>query len=197
MIGIIVLRITLVKLRSWLFCIITGYIFFSSPLFAAGFQFGVTLPILLKSKDPDGVHGYRAVIWYQPKAFIWGKNGRYNLYFAGGVGHWWSHGAKANRSLNIYALAPVFRFYLTKTHYFSPYLEASIGPAYMTRTRFDKQNLGIHYTFQDEVGIGALLGKKQALYASLSALHYSNGRLSSHNSGITIPLILNIGYKFS
>lgn len=174
--------------------IIIGSLLLSSSAYATALQFGVTLPILLKSKDPEGVHGYRAVAWYQPQSLIWGN---LNLYFAGGVGHWWAHGAKSNSVINIYALAPVLRFYFTKNDYFSPYVEASIGPAYMNRTRFSTQNLGIHYTFQDEVGIGALFGKSKGFYATFSALHYSNGRLSAHNSGITVPLILNIGYKFN
>jgi lipid A 3-O-deacylase len=166
----------------------------TSTAFATAVQFGVTLPILLKSKDPEGVHGYRAVLWYQPQSLIWGN---LNLYFAGGVGHWWAHGAKNNRVINIYAIAPVLRYYFKKSPHFSPYVEASIGPAYMNRTKFSNRNLGIHYTFQDEIGIGALFGVDQGFYASLSALHYSNGHLSQHNSGITVPLILNVGYKFS
>ncbi len=174
--------------------VIIGSLLISSPVFATALQFGVTLPILLKSKDPEGVHGYRAVAWYQPNSLIWGD---LNLYFAAGIGHWWAHGAKSNSVINIYAIAPVLRLYLTKKEHFSPYIEASIGAAYMNRTRFSTQNLGIHYAFQDELGIGALFGKTKCFYATLSALHYSNGRLSAHNSGITVPLILNIGYKFS
>jgi hypothetical protein len=185
---------TLVKLFNRNLCVAFCTFLLSSTALASALQFGVTLPILLKSKDPEGVHGYRAVAWYQPQSFIWGN---LNLYFAAGAGHWWAHGAKSNKVINIYAFAPVLRFYFKKTTYFSPYIEASIGPAYMNRTRFSTQNLGIHYTFQDEVGIGALFGKQQGFYTTLSALHYSNGRLSAHNSGITVPLILNIGYKFS
>lgn len=160
---------------------------------ADGLQFGVTLPILIKAKDPEGVHGYRAVVWYQPSSLVWSK---FNIYFAGSFGHWWVHGAKTAGSLNIYAIAPVLRYYFVKTPTISPYIEASIGAAYLTRTHFSTSNLGIHYSFQDEVAIGAVFGKEQRFYASVSALHYSNASMASSNAGITIPVILNLGYQF-
>ena len=161
--------------------------------FAAALQFGITLPFLIKTKDPENVHGYRAVVWYQPPAWMWKH---WNIYLAAGAGHWWVPGASMHQSLNIFALAPVIRYYFAKTPRFSPYFEASIGVSYLSKTRFVDRNLGEHFSFQDEVGIGTAYGDHQQWYASLSALHYSNGSLSAMNAGITVPLILNVGYHF-
>ncbi|MDR3491940.1 MAG: acyloxyacyl hydrolase [Gammaproteobacteria bacterium] len=172
---------------------VAGFFLLSNLAYATGVQFGVTLPFLIKGKDPEGVHGYRAVLWYQPPKLIWPK---FEIYFAGGYGHWWAHGATVYRSLNIYAIAPVLRFYFSKNTYIDPYGEISIGASYLTKTHFSDRNLGIHYSFQDEVGIGAAFGKEKRFYFTLSALHYSNGSMASMNAGITVPLVLNVGYKF-
>jgi len=153
---------------------------------------GITLSGVVIGKDPDNLHTYRGALSYQPDALIWKK---FDVYFAASAGHWWSEGAKKHRSLNIYAVAPVLRFYLAKTHYFDPYVELSIGPSYLTKTRFADRNLGMHFAFQDELGFGASFGEKRNYYASLSALHYSNGSMCSMNAGITAIMMLNIGYR--
>ena len=77
-----------------------------------------------------------------------------------------------------------------------PYLELSIGLAYLNHTRFDDRNLGMHFSFQDRMGVGAFLGKSEQLSIGVHAVHYSNAHLASNNSGITIPLTLDIGYRF-
>ncbi len=172
---------------------VTSTLLCSSLAVAASMHYGATLPFVLVSKDPPSVHNYRAVFWFQPDSLTWGN---INLYFAGNVGYWWTH-SPGTQNITIYAFAPVMRYYFTKTAHFSPYLEASVGPAYMNRTRFGNRNLGMHYTFQDEIGAGAMFGSDHGAYVSLSALHYSNGRMSAHNSGITVPLLLNVGYQFN
>ena len=177
------------------FVLLAGWFGVVHGAIAFGLQFGVTAPIIMKAKDPEGVYGYRGIVTAQPEAWIWPKA---SVYLAGSFGHWWVHGATTNRSLSIYAIAPVLRYYLKKSPTFSPYVEASIGASWMTKTYLgDRHNLGMHYAFQDEVGIGMAYGKAQQWYATLSALHYSNGSMASHNSGITIPAILSLGYRFS
>lgn len=181
------------QLSKRIFCFFIVLFFFSNIAYSTGFQFGVTLPVLIKGKDPEGVHGYRGVVWYQPASLIWPK---VEIYFAGGVGHWWAHGATEHRSINIVSLTPVIRVYFLKKSYVSPFAEISIGASYLSRTHFSDRNLGIHYSFQDEVGLGAAFGKERRFYFTLSALHYSNGSMASMNAGITVPLVLNIGYRF-
>jgi hypothetical protein len=67
----------------------------------------------------------------------------------------------------------------------------------MNQTRIENRNLGIHFSFQDRMGLGALLGGSEKFSLGVHAVHYSNSHLSAHNSGISIPLVLDIGYRFN
>lgn len=157
-------------------------------------QIGMTLAIPQIIKDPADLHGLKGSVWIQPNSLIWQHC---QLYFETSYSHWKISGAPAHLSLDIYTIiAPVFRAYMTQHPLFSTYIEASIGPSYLTRTRLSNRNLGIHFAFQDYVGIGALIGQGQKVAVSLDALHYSNGCFSYHNSGITIPLMVTMGYRF-
>ncbi|HSW71104.1 MAG TPA: acyloxyacyl hydrolase, partial [Gammaproteobacteria bacterium] len=77
----------------------------------------------------------------------------------------------------------------------TPYIELSIGAAYLSNTRFAGRNLGIHFSFQDRAGVGITFGSKQQFSLGAHVVHYSNGSLSAHNSGITIPLMVDLSYK--
>ncbi len=154
-------------------------------------DFGVSLASAVVSDDLD--HGYRAAITYQPKAFVWSH---YSVYFDAGFSHWWIDKKCEGQSVNIFSVAPYFRYFLVRSTKVSPYIEASIGLSYIDKTQMGKRNQGIHFTFQDQLGIGLAYGAEQRFFTTFSALHYSNCRLSAHNSGITVPLLLTIGYRF-
>jgi hypothetical protein len=164
---------------------------FVQSVFATSFGFNYSQ--LLIAKDPSNMHGYRAALTYQPQLFIWPCA---QIYFDGGYGHWWVPNATAHNELNIYSVAPYFRYYFLKTTKVSPFVEASIGLSYLTQTRFDDRKLGIHFAFQDQLGLGLAYGKEQRLYTILTALHYSNGSMCRFNAGITAPLMLTVGYRF-
>lgn len=156
-------------------------------------EFGASIWAPLIGKDPPNINGYRAAINYQPKCSVW-KN--FSIYYDVGFGHWWVNGGYPNSSVSIVSIAPYFRFYLLRKPYFAPFLEASVGAAYLNKTRFKNYNLGIHYSFQDEVSIGSSFGATQQFYVAFTALHYSNCSMASSNAGITVPLVLNMGYRF-
>ena len=99
-------------------------------------------------------------------------------------------------TVNIYSFAPVIRYTFRRHGPILPYLELSLGIAYLNHTRLDDRNLGIHFSFQDRMGLGILIGATEQLSAGIHAVHYSNAHLSEHNSGITVPLVLDIGYRF-
>jgi len=160
---------------------------------AFGSQLGVAIPILAIDKDPSHLHGYRAAIWYQPVSWQWSQ---YEIFWAASFGHWWTH-ARHHRAVDIITVAPVLRYYLTQTSKITPFAEISIGASYLTHTRFDNRNLGMHFAFQDEIGFGIACGNHKNFTISLSTLHYSNGSLAAMNAGITIPLLINIGFKFA
>jgi lipid A 3-O-deacylase len=175
-------------IRKFLFFLVISYLPF---VYASEWGISGTYPII--TKDPSHLAGYRTAVTYQPKFLIWDH---VQLYFDGGYGHWWITQPTPNRSLDIYAFAPYLRYFLIKKSTFSPYVEASIGFSYLNHTHLSNHNLGIHFAFQDQVGIGVAYGPEQKLYATLGALHYSNGSLASNNSGITVPLFITLGYRF-
>src|SRR5690606_22188950 len=98
-------------------------------------------------------------------------------------------------TLNIYSLAPVIRYTFNRHSYFRPYLDISIGIAYLNHTRFEDRNLGMHFSFQDRMGVGTYIGASEQFSVGVHAVHYSNAHLADHNSGVTVPLALDIGYR--
>jgi lipid A 3-O-deacylase len=155
---------------------------------------GIMLSYPLEDKDPSDLHGLKGSIWYQPTSFEWGNS---HLLFDASFGHWWVNNYPTNREINIAALAPVYRYYiLSDRYYVNPFIDASIGLAYLSETRFADRNLGMHFSFQDQLGMGLSFGREHRLFVSLYGVHYSNGSLSSMNAGITIPIMLNVGYRF-
>lgn len=153
---------------------------------------GVSLTLPLIAKDPSNLHGYQAAAWIQPPSLVWPQA---RVYFDGGFGHWWVSPSHPNHSISIYSVSPYLRFYLIKDHTINPFIDLGIGLAWMTRTRLDDRNLGMHFAFQDIAGIGASFGPKESLSVRLSALHYSNGSLCNMNAGITLPLILTVALR--
>ena len=149
----------------------------------------------LVTKEPPYLNGYQFMANYDPQQFQWR---RFNLYFDGGFSHFWITNTSYYTTLNIYSVAPVVRYTFRKRTQLPihPYLEFSIGVAYLNHTRLDDRNLGIHFAFQDRLGFGTFLGKAERITLGVHAVHYSNAHLSSHNSGISIPLMLDVGYRF-
>ena len=130
---------------------------------------------------------------YDPQRFKWRQ---FNIYFDGGFSHFSQNNTPYYSALNIYSVAPVIRYTFRRRGPVLPYLELSIGLSYLNHTRFEDRNLGIHFAFQDRMGVGAFLGKSEQFTVGVHAVHYSNAHLAHNNSGVTIPLLLDLGYRF-
>lgn len=157
-------------------------------------HYGATFSYAASAHEPSDLHGYQLMLDYDPDRFKWRK---FNIYFDGGFSHFWVNNTPYYTTVNIYSVAPVVRYTFKRRGPVLPYLELSIGLAYLNHTRIENRNLGIHFSFQDRMGIGALLGASEKLSVGIHAVHYSNAHLSSKNSGITVPLVLDVGYRFS
>lgn len=171
------------------------FVFFmasSAWAYAAEPSYGANLSIPVHSTEPTNLHGYQLMLNYDPQAFLWRQ---FNVYFDGGFSHFYVNTAH-NSTINIYSIAPVIRYTFKKHWQLHPYLELSIGLAYLNQTRIEDRNLGIHFAFQDRMGIGTLIGPSEKLSIGVHAVHYSNAHLSDNNQGISIPLVLDIGYRF-
>lgn len=166
---------------------ITPSLSFAQPYYG----FNLSLPLV--DKEPPQLRGFQTMLNYDPQSIQWRK---FNVYFDGGFTHFSQNSTPYHSSINIYSIAPVIRYSFRQHGPVSPYLELSIGLSYLNETRFQDRNLGIHFAFQDRMGIGALLGYSNQFSLGMHAVHYSNAHLSAHNSGITVPLELDIGYRF-
>lgn len=159
----------------------------AAPYYGANFSYA------LIAKEPTYLKGYQLMLNFDPQLYRWR---RFNVYFDGGFSHFWVTNSSSYTTTNIYSAAPVVRYTFKKRGPIFPYLELSIGFAYLNHTHLDDRNLGIHFAFQDRMGVGALVGDSRQLSVGLHAVHYSNAHLSSHNAGITVPLVFDIGYRF-
>jgi hypothetical protein len=155
--------------------------------------FGANVSVPMITKEPESLHGSQFMVNYDPQRFKWRQ---FNVYFDAGFSHFWITNTPYYTGLNIYSAAPVIRYTFRRRGPIHPYLELSIGLSYLNHTRLDDRNLGIHFAFQDRMGIGAFMGNAEKVSIGLHAVHYSNAHLSDHNSGITIPLMLDVGYRF-
>lgn len=139
--------------------------------------------------EPNDVYGFRGAVWYEAEK---AHHKLLHVYWDASVAHWRSHKNLAHTSINIFALAPIFRLYLIETDILSPYVEASVGPAYLSKTQFANQKLGVRFTFQDTGGIGVAFGKDKRYEAGIHVVHYSNAEISSTNQGITVPFMFRV-----
>lgn len=170
----------------------TYLLIFPSISFATPY-YGGTLSYVLFGKEPMHIHGVQFLLEYDPERFQWHN---FNLYFDGGVSHLWTDQSCQYSTLNIYSIAPVVRFNFNQLGFISPFLNLSLGLSYLDDTRIEHRNLGIHFAFQDRLGTGVYLDQLKRFTLGLHIVHYSNARLSEHNSGITMPVVLDVGYRF-
>lgn len=168
-----------------IFCLATG-IANASP-------YGLGLGYVVINKDPNHLHAYRASFLYEPSTWTWGHA---HIFIDTSFGHWWVDNQSFYHALNIYSIAPVLRYFFKEYPLFTPFIDLSIGPSYLSRTHIADRNLGMHFAFQDQAGFGFAIGREKKLSISASILHYSNGSMSSMNAGISVPLMLNVSYRF-
>jgi hypothetical protein len=97
-------------------------------------------------------------------------------------------------TLSVY---PLFRFFFLRTGPADVYAVYSLaGPTYISQSLIDGSNTGNHFTFQDFMGLGALVGRSRNVSLGVKINHYSNGNIFTENAGLTIPITFNIGYAF-
>lgn len=166
---------------------------FSGVAFAEP-HYGATFSLPVVTKEPSPLRGFQFMLNYDPDMYHWRQ---FNVYIDGGYSHFSQNQEPYYSTISIYSLAPVVRYTFHKHGPFLPYFELSIGVAYLNHTHIENRNLGIHFSFQDRLGLGTLLGSAEKFSIGLHAVHYSNSHLSSHNSGISIPVMLDLGYRFS
>lgn len=143
--------------------------------------------------DPDNVNGFNLAYTWQPDSWNWGN---FSLLMNFSYGHWTTSGYTQYQSINTYGIAPVLRWYFLQSPSVTPFLQGSVGAAYLSNTYFGDRNLGSSVLFQDQLGVGLAFGQAKNFYTTLQFLHYSNAGLASSNAGFTVPIFLTAGYQF-
>lgn len=175
------------------YCILVLSLFIQS---AYAFDSGLALSYgqhVANHGNPKDVRAYRVAYWIHPEGYTWKT---IDLMFDLSVAHLTSSTGTANH-LSVVTLAPVLRVDLIHEDYIAFYLIGSIGPAVMSDTQLGNRNLGINFTFQDRIGVGFIFGKSRRVFVDAQLLHYSNASLSSHNMGVTVPVLITLGAKFN
>ena len=109
-------------------------------------------------------------------------------YYESSLGFW---NADDGSSLISLSFTPVFRAYLFTIYNVQPYVEAGIGATYISKTKLQDENFGIHFQFETLLGIGIKINKFDFTYRMM---HYSN-LVHEHNSGADFNLF-SISYTF-
>jgi hypothetical protein len=92
---------------------------------------------------------------------------------------------------------PMFRFFFVRSRMADVYFNYALaGPTFISRSLIDNQDTGAHFTFQDFMGIGTLLGRDHRFNVEMGIKHYSNGNLFMANKSVKVPLTFSFGYTF-
>lgn len=127
--------------------------------------------------------------WHNFELFLQGSTAYYNSDYG-------PLNATYTDNLWVFALAPVIRYHFASAGIFDPYIDLSSGPGYLSTIHYENRNLGVHFTMQSMLGMGAEFGQEHQWATGLQIIHYSNAGVSDHNRGFTSPVFMAISYQF-
>lgn len=110
----------------------------------------------------------------------------------GALGQWHST-TPEDRNLTTAALSLALRLYPFCQRCYSPYMLASVGPAYLSSENFGKNSQACNFSIQSNIGLGVEL---KCVDLNLRLVHFSDGNLAQPNDGFNIQYLLSIGYLF-
>ena len=95
------------------------------------------------------------------------------------------------------SLFPVLRLTPVRTAPLDVYVMYSLaGPTFISKELLDGENVGGHFTLQDQIGLGFFTGDSKRFNVEFRVGHFSNGNLLPRNIGIKVPLTISFGYAF-
>lgn len=103
---------------------------------------------------------------------------------------------ESHKKLTAAALAGVFRVQRAeKTSWGWPYAELGVGLSWLSQKEIGGRDLGMHFQFEDRIGLGVRFGRDQQYDISYRAIHFSNAYIGPCNHGINLHVIV-LGYWF-
>lgn len=117
----------------------------------------------------------------------------FSLDWGANIGYWQTNLHEDN--FMTFSLFPVFRFNFLHNKFCAPYFYYSVaGPTFMTKKVLDGFEMGAHFTFMDNMGIGFFIGQARKLNLEFRIGHYSNGNIFPENKSVKVPLTLQLGW---
>lgn len=132
-------------------------------------------------KANDSIDVYR-LAWHKSWSRQWfvSDSGELTGFHAVSLNRWQGSGD----AVNAIAYSPVFVYRINTAPV--TYLKFGIGVAWISDTRILTRNLGSHFQFEDQLGIGWQMGIHDL---SLAYMHYSNAGFKHPNDGIDMVLL--------
>jgi len=96
----------------------------------------------------------------------------------------WDFDGEPNDDLQVVSIGSVFIYdFKPRSNGLQPYIDYSLGLAYVSETKIDDADLGMHVQFDNRIGFGVRFGSDQRHDLSISYRHISNAGLDSENDG--------------
>jgi len=120
-------------------------------------------------------------------------NGRVKQYWEFGYSRW-SSDMGPNKDLDVININPVFTYeFGSPDQAYVPYIDFSIGIAYMSDITIADKKLGQRFQFDDRLGFGARFGSEKRHDVALNLRHVSNAGLASDNAGFNV---VSVAYSY-
>ena len=122
-------------------------------------------------------------------------DGKLRAHWLLNLSHWEADDGP-NKDAQVVSFAPVFVYgFKQRSNGLQPYIDFSLGVAYVTETKIDENDLGLHFQFDSRIGLGLRFGNDQRHDLSVSYRHISNAGLDSDNDGFD-TLVGAYTYRF-
>jgi len=96
----------------------------------------------------------------------------------------WDFDDGADDDLQVVSIGSVFIYdFKQRSNGLQPYIDYSLGLAYVSETKVGGDDLGIHFQFDNRISLGVRFGSDQRHDLSVSFRHISNASLGSDNDG--------------
>lgn len=131
--------------------------------------------------------------WCTQKSWILGGYWEGSLYR---IGQGKTSRMRHCKTLHALAGAGVFRFErVEKIKLGWPYLELGVGLSWLSHKELGNRKLGMHFQFEDRMGIGIRFGNNREFDVGYKVVHFSNAYLGAYNHGINVHF-LTVGFWF-
>lgn len=134
----------------------------------------------------QGAYQRAELAWESPTLWARKFDGGSRLALVGelGVAYWNASGSRSPDSMTQLSAIPFLRWSVGERFY----LEAGVGPTFLSRTRFADKKLSTSLQFGDHLGVGAYVTDNSRV--GLRVSHFSNASIKRPNAGLNIVQLL-------